>query len=131
MSSGPPPLLQAQASQSPQQAPVVQMTIQQVLLQTAGIEERLQRLANGVNPSTASGLLLPLPAPPEYTSVQSEDGNQAYSTTGLTHSIPTSAPDIYRHNSNQRSNAPCGAPSTALNTSLKSHMTEISKICYS
>ena len=49
MSLGAPPLLQAQASQSPQQAPVVQTTIQQVPLQTAGIEERLQRLANGVN----------------------------------------------------------------------------------
>ena len=75
MSLGAPPLLQAQASQSPQQAPVVQMTIQQVPLQTARIEERLQRLANGVNPLTTSGLLLPLPAPPAYTSAQSEDGN--------------------------------------------------------
>ena len=34
---------------------------------------------------------------------------------------------MYRHNSNQRSNAPHRAPSTALNASLKSHMTEISK----
>ena len=34
---------------------------------------------------------------------------------------------MYRHNSNQRSNTPCRAPSTALNASLKSHMTEMSK----
>ena len=48
--------------------------MQQVLLQTAGIEERLQCLANGVDLSTTSGLLPPSPAPPAYTSVQSEDG---------------------------------------------------------
>ena len=41
--------------------------------------------------------------------------------------IPTSALGMYRHNNNQRSNAPHGAPSTALNASLESHMTEISK----
>ena len=67
--SGAPPLSQAQPSQSPQQAPVIQETMQQVLLQTAGIEERLQCLANRVNLSTASGLLHPSPAPPTYTSV--------------------------------------------------------------
>ena len=49
--SGTPPLSQAQPSQSPQQAPVIQETMQQVPLQTAGIEERLQCLANRVNPS--------------------------------------------------------------------------------
>ena len=46
---GAPPLSQAQPSQSHQQAPLVQETMQQVPLQTAGIEERLQHLANGVN----------------------------------------------------------------------------------
>ena len=46
-SSGAPPLSQAQHSQSPQQAPVIQETMQQVPLQTAGIKERLQHLANG------------------------------------------------------------------------------------
>ena len=34
---------------------------------------------------------------------------------------------MYRCNSNQRSNAPHGAPSTASNASPKSHMTEMSK----
>ena len=68
-SLGTPPLSQAQPSQSPQQAPVIQETIQQVPLQTAGIEERLQCLANGVDPSTMSGLLPLPPAPPAYTSV--------------------------------------------------------------
>ena len=74
-----------------------------------------------------SGLMPPSPASPAYTSAQSEDGNQAYSTTGSTHLIPTSAPGMYGHNNNQRSNSPHEAPSTALNTSLESHMTKISK----
>ena len=68
MSLGAPPLSQAQPPQSHQQAPVIQETIQQVLLQTAGIEERLQCLANRVNSLTTSGLLPPSPAPPAYTS---------------------------------------------------------------
>ena len=67
MSSGAPPLSQARPPQSHQQAPLVQETMEQVPLQTAGIEERLQHLANRVNPSTASGLLPPSPAPPMYT----------------------------------------------------------------
>ena len=46
---------------------------------------------------------------------------------GSTHSIPTSAPGMYRHNNNQRSHRTNGAPSTASGASLKSHMTEISK----
>ena len=70
-----PPLLRAQSSQIPPQSPVVQLTMQQVPLQTAGIEERLQQLAHRVNPSTASGMMPPSPTPPAYTSVQSEDGN--------------------------------------------------------
>ena len=68
MSLGTPPLSQAQPPQSPQQAPVIQETIQQVPLQTAGIEERLQHWANRVKPSTKLGLLPPSPAPPAYTS---------------------------------------------------------------
>ena len=67
-SLGTPPLSQAQPSQSPQQAQMIQETTQQVLLQTAGIEERLQCLANGVNLFTAPELLPPSPAPPAYTS---------------------------------------------------------------
>ena len=68
MSLGAPPLSQAQPPQNHQQVPLVQETMQQVLLQTAGIEERLQHLANGVDLSTASGLLPLSPAPPMYTS---------------------------------------------------------------
>ena len=68
MSSGAPPLSQAQPPQNHQQAPLVHETMQQVPLQTAGIEEKLQHLANGVNPLTASGLLPLSPAPPAYTS---------------------------------------------------------------
>ena len=102
-------------------------TILQVPLQAAGIEERLQCLANGVDPLTSSRLLLPSPAPPAYTSAQSEDRKQAYSTAGSMHLIPTSAPGMYRQNNNQGSHMPNGAPSMASGISLKSHMTEISK----
>ena len=62
--SGAPPLSQAQPSQSPQQAPVIQETKQQVPLQTAGTEERLQCLANGVDQLTMSGLLPPSSSTP-------------------------------------------------------------------
>ena len=40
---------QAQPSQTHQEAPVTHETIQQVPLQAAGIEERLQHLANSIN----------------------------------------------------------------------------------
>ena len=63
-----PPLSQVQPSQTHQQAPVTHETIQQVPSQAAGIEERLQCLANGVNQLTLLGLLPPSPAPPSYTS---------------------------------------------------------------
>ena len=43
------------------------------------------------------------------------------------HSIPTLALGMYQQNNNQRSHVPNGAPSTASDTSLESHMTEISK----
>ena len=63
-----PPLSQAQPSQTHQQAAVTHKTMQQVPLQAAGIEERLQCLANGVDQLTSLGLLPPSPAPPAYTS---------------------------------------------------------------
>ena len=63
-----PPVPQAQPLESHQQTPVTHETIPQVPLQAAGIEERLQCLANGVNQSTSSRLLPPSPAPPAYTS---------------------------------------------------------------
>ena len=68
MSSRAPPLAHAQPSQTHQQAPVTHETMQQVPLQAAGIEERWQCLAYGVNQSTSLGLLLPSPSPPAYTS---------------------------------------------------------------
>ena len=68
MSSRAPQLSHAQPSQSHQQAPVIHETMQQVPLQAAGIEERLQCLANRVNQLTSSGLLPSSPAPPAYTS---------------------------------------------------------------
>ena len=63
-----PPLSHTQPSQTHQQAPVTHETMQQVPLQAAGIEERLQHLANRVDQSTSSGLLPPSPAPRAYTS---------------------------------------------------------------
>ena len=63
MSLRAPPLPQAQPPQGHQQAPLVQEMMQQVPLQTARIEERLQHLANGVDPLTMSGLLPPSAAP--------------------------------------------------------------------
>ena len=101
--------------------------MQQVTLQAAGIEDRLQCLANGVDQSTSLGLPPPSPASPAYTSAWSEDGQWSYSTAGLTHSIPTSALGMYKQNNNQGSHVPNGAPSMASGTSLESHMTEISK----
>ena len=63
MSLRTPPVPQAQPSESHQQTPVTHETIPQVPLQAAGIEERLQCLANGVNQSTLLRLLPPSPAP--------------------------------------------------------------------
>ena len=63
-----PPLSQAQSPQTHQQAPMTHETMQQVPLQAASMEERLQHLANGVNQLTSLGLLPPSPAPPTYTS---------------------------------------------------------------
>ena len=54
---------QAQPSESHQQAPVTHETILQVPLQAAGIEERLQHLAHGVNQPTSLRLLPLSPAP--------------------------------------------------------------------
>ena len=68
MSLRTPPLSKVQPSQTNQQAPVTHEIMQQVPLQAAGIGERLQCLANGVDQSTSSGLLPPSPAPPAYTS---------------------------------------------------------------
>ena len=66
---------QAQAPQDTSQSPAVKSPLHQVPLQRTGIEERLQQLAQGVNPLNASGMMPPSLASPAYTSVQSEDGN--------------------------------------------------------
>ena len=63
-----PPVPQVQPLESHQQAPVTHETIPQVPLQAAGIEKRLQHLANGIDQLTSSRLLPPSPAPPAYTS---------------------------------------------------------------
>ena len=126
-SSRTPPVPQAQPSASYHQAPVTHEMTQQVPLQATDTGERLQHLANGVNQLTSLRLLPPPPAPPAYTSAQSEDGQQAYSTAGSMHLIPTLAPGMYRQNNNQGLHTPNQAPSMASGTSLKSHMTEMSK----
>ena len=68
MSLRTPPVPKAQPLENHQQAPITHETIPQVPSQAAGLEERLQCLANGVNQSTSLRLLLPSPAPPAYTS---------------------------------------------------------------
>ena len=69
MSLRTPPVSQPQPSESHQQAPVTHKTMQQVSLQAACIEERLQQcLANGVDQLMSLRLLPPSPAPPAYTS---------------------------------------------------------------
>ena len=49
------------------------------------------------------------------------DPGRAYSTAGSAHSIPTSAPGMYDYTSGQ------GAQSTSSNSSLESHMSELSR----
>ena len=119
---------QAQPSLSPQQAPMIQETIQQVLLKTAGIEERLQCLANGVEhidhiriPTTFSSTPLhihmykvKLDSKPTLLQVQ-------HILYPLQHQVCIDKTMI---NGSCASN---GAPSIVSGTSLESHMTEIRK----
>ena len=59
---------------------------------------------------------------PPHTWKETEwDPGRAYSTAGSAHSIPTSAPGMYGYTSGQ------GAPSTSLNSSLESHMSQLSR----
>ena len=84
------------------------------------IGERLQQLASsadGVTASSPSGGAPPL----AYMEGDKMDPGRAYSTAGSAHSIPTSAPGMYDYTNGG------GTQSTSSNSSLESHMSQLSK----
>ena len=84
------------------------------------IGERLQQLASstdGVTVSSPSGGTPPL----AYMEGDRMDPGRAYSTAGSAHSIPTSAPGMYDYTNGG------GTQSTSSNSSLESHMSQLSK----
>ena len=84
------------------------------------IGERLQKQlassADGVTTSSPSGGTPPL----TYMEGDRMDSGRAYSTAGSVHSIPTSAPGMYDYTNGG------GTQSTSLNSSLESHMSQLS-----
>ena len=84
------------------------------------IGERLQQLASSADRVTMSPPSGGTP-PPTYMEGDRMDPGRAYSTAGSVHSIPTSAPGMYGYTSGQ------GAPSTSSNSSLESHMSQLSR----
>ena len=83
------------------------------------IGERLQQLASSADGVTKSPLSGGTP-PPTYMEGDRMDPGRAYSTAGSAHSIPTSAPGMYDYTSGR------GAQSTLSNSSLESHMSQLS-----
>ena len=84
------------------------------------IGERLQQLAlsaDGVTTSSPSGGTPPL----AYMEGDRMDPDRAYSTAGSAHSIPTLAPGMYDYTNGG------GTQSTSSNSSLESHMSQLSK----
>ena len=84
------------------------------------IGERLQQLAlsaDGVTVSSPSGGMPPL----TYMEGDRMDPGRAYSTAGSAHSIPTSAPGMYDYTNGG------GTRSTSSNSSLESHMSQLSR----
>ena len=84
------------------------------------IGERLQQLASSADRVTT---LPPSGGTPPLTYMEGDrmDPGRAYSTAGSAHSIPTSAPGMYGYTSGQ------GAQSTSSNSSLESHMSQLSR----
>ena len=95
-----------------------QQPTQVVPLLTIG--ERLQQLASSGDRVTTLHPLggTPLPA---YMEGDRMDPSRAYSTAGSAHSTPTSAPGMYSYTSGQ------GPQSTSSNSSLESHMSQLSR----
>ena len=84
------------------------------------IGDRLQQLASsadGVTMSSPSGGTPPL----AYMEGDRMDPGRAYSTAGSAHSIPTSIPGMYDYTNGG------GTQSTSSNSSLESHMSQLSK----
>ena len=84
------------------------------------IGERLQQPASstdGVAVSSPSGGTPPL----AYMEGDRMDPGKAYSTAGSAHSIPTSAPGMYDYTNGG------GTQSTSSNSSLESHMSQLSR----
>ena len=76
-------------------------------------------MANSVDMNDTSTMLQglpPLQMPPINTAPLTMDGNKAYSTAGLTASMPTLAPSMYNYHHPQA--PPTGAKSTTSNTLL-------------
>ena len=84
------------------------------------IGERLQQLASPADRVTASS---PSGGTPPLTYMEGNrmDPGRAYSTAGSAHSIPTSAPGMYDYTNGG------GTQSTSLNSSLESHMSQLSQ----
>ena len=88
------------------------------------IGERLQQQASSADRVTASSLSGG--HHPHIHGKETEwDPGRAYSTAGSAHSIPTSAPGMYDYTNGG------GTQSTSSNSSLKSHMSQLSRLCYS
>ena len=84
------------------------------------IGQRFQQLAmsaDRVTVSPTSRGILPL----AYPGRDGMDQNQAYSMAGSTHSIPILAPGLYDYTNVQ------GTQSTSSNSSLESHMSQLSR----
>ena len=84
------------------------------------IGERLQQLASSadeVSMLSPSGGTSPL----TYMEGDRMDPGRAYSTAGSAHSIPTSAPSMFDYTNGG------GTQSTSLNSSLESHMSQLSR----
>ena len=100
--------------------PQMQEQVPSQLVPPLMIGQRLQQLVMSADGVAASPMSTGIP-PPAYPGREGMDQNQAYSMAGSTHSIPTSAPGMYDHTNVQE------AQSTSSNSSLESHMSQLSR----
>ena len=100
--------------------PQMQEQVPSQLVPPPMIGQRLQQLAmsaDGVTTLLTLRGILPL----AYPGREGMNQNQAYSMAGSTHSIPTLAPGMYDYTNVQ------GAQSTSSNSSLESHVSQLSR----
>ena len=100
--------------------PQMQGQVPSQLVPPLTIDQRLQQLAMSADGVTVSPTLRGI-LPPAYPGKEGMDQNQAHSTAGSTHSIPTSAPGMYDFTNVQ------GAQSTSSNSLLESNMSQLSR----